>query len=508
MRYLKTEGLLVASLLVVCMIGSSSAFAICAAPRVEQIDFKNNEAVLVDHTKNSKHGETEAAKKITQVDGADEIEWKSPKAEEVKKNWPVAYVRETKMVLEARLSVEPATQKCLETELEEKAKAKLTGETTVGGVAITFTKEWSVEEMKTQFTAHKEFLSTGPIAANNALPNKVFYASMKIKWKFTAKEKVGTIEGASESTHNLYVAMARVLAGTEIYLTLLEHDTLNIEKEEQPPGETRAIAGTWKAFANTSGQIPTMGIAAYNPENGTYVTHAGTALWYYGESATNKTLAEIISEPGSTCPNSSLTATLLEELRGRCETWARVFQDALATEGVGSELVRIRVKYVGACEALGVCWLLVKNWTFGAGNGMEFPYTTSEVTRRDGVAGQGIKNPPAIFNLHYIIKAGPSGSAQLYDPSYGVGPFAGTEGLTGGEKPTVTSVLKEYQKKSVAGSCKFTPAALKEFEELTAKEREEIEKEEKETNLALMCQKAPETRQLTAEVEVGEFKFP
>jgi hypothetical protein len=507
MKYLRAEGLLVASLLVVCMVGSSSAFAKCTAPRVEQVDFKNNEAVLVDHTKNSEHGELEAAKKITSVDGADEVEWKSPKAGEVKKNWPLAYVTETKMVVEARLGVEAENQKCLEKELEAGSKLQVTGETSAGGVNITFKKELSVEEMKTQFTAHKEYLTTGPVVASNALPNKVFYESITIKWIFTAKEKGGvTLEGKTESTHNLYVALARVLSGTEIYLTLLERDTRNIEKEAQPPNETKAISGTWKAFANPSGEIPTMGIVAYNPENGTYVNRSGTVLWYYGETTPNTTLAAFFVNPDDSCPASPFTASLLENLRGRCETWARAFKDALATEGVGSERVLIRIKYAGPCEFR--CWILVKNWTFGLGNGEEFPYTTSEVTRANGVAGQGIKNPPAFFNLHFIVKAGPSGSALLYDPSYGTGPFHGTEGLSGGEKPTVGSVLKEYQKKSVAGSCRFTPGALKEFEELTKKEQEEIEKEEKEFKLALMCQKAPETRQLIGEGEAGEFTFP
>ena len=88
----------------------------------------------------------------------------------------------------------------------------------------------------------------------------------------------------------------------------------------------------------------------------------------------------------------------------------------------------------------------------------EFPYESKAVVDAEGVAGQGVKNPEPFFWDHVIVKAGPSGAASLYDPSYGTGPFNGKEG---GVSPTVESVLKEYQKASISGFCR--PGVLEAF---------------------------------------------
>ncbi len=68
--------------------------------------------------------------------------------------------------------------------------------------------------------------------------------------------------------------------------------------------------------------------------------------------------------------------------------------------------------------------------------GRSFPYIAFDPANRNGgvffgdvfvptefVAGQGNFSPPFLFGNHYIVEIG----VQIYDPSYGLGPFSSTE---------------------------------------------------------------------------------
>lgn len=93
------------------------------------------------------------------------------------------------------------------------------------------------------------------------------------------------------------------------------------------------------------------------------------------------------------------TAALLERLRGTCDWWAAALKNALAVEGIKSEIIQLQVKYAGGerkvCEVGFECAMLVKNWTFKNPGMGEFPYAPAEVVRTKGVPGQGLENPPA-----------------------------------------------------------------------------------------------------------------
>jgi hypothetical protein len=459
------------------------------APRLEQVDFTGNTAVLVDHQKNVT---PEKAIKITEFGGADEIEWKSPKVGEVTKNWPVVYVRNTKVKLEARFALEAATREFLEKNIE--GEPTITGEVMFGGAAITFTKKLTIAEIEAQLAAHKEYLTTGVIESNNALANKVRYESSTIAWKWVVKEKgrANAIEQQlGKSTHNIYTLYAATLAGTTNYLTLLDVATRGIEKEAQPPGEAEAVAGTWKGFSTVEGGVPSVHLRFYNAATGELNT-AGIVMRYYFNVVAGKTLTELykteIEEGGrGGCP-VFFVKELLEKAEGRCGAWALAFQNTLATEGIKSELIGLFVKFGAAgepCFVVNVCTMLVKNWAFGALGAGEFPYEANEMKDAEGAAGQGIKNPSPFFWDHAIVKAGPAGAAALYDPSYGTGPFLGTEGLKEKEKPSPTSVLKEYQTKSIDGFCRPTNPAT------------EIK--------PAKCQKPPAALELSPE---AAFEFP
>jgi hypothetical protein len=512
-RHIKIEGLLVTFLIAAGMIGASSAFAKCPnMPRVEQVTFKNSEPIVVDHKANK-------AEPPTTLKGFDGtlIQWKSPKAGEVTKNWPLAYVKGTEVLVEEiKLAVEPEAKKFFESEAEEPPKPTLTGSTTIKGEKVTFTREFTLAEIKTQLGEHEKYLTTGLLKTSKVLPKEVFFEKIKIKWKWTVKEKGGaTIEpSAGESTHNLYVMNEKPLANTTIFLTLLDLDTLGIEKEKQPPSEEGVISGVWKGFSTVEAGVPRVHIRVYQPEGAEpAVNRTGEVLRYYKTFNAGKTLAELLTEEGTirtSCPGRPTAESLLENLEGRCGTWAYTFKEALATEGVDSEVVGLIVKFGTECvpniaRFIIPCTMLVKNWTFGAGTGGELPYATNEVTDGNGVAGQGVANPVASFWDHAIVKAGPNKGASLYDPSYGSGPFSGKEGLAEGEKPSVESVLKEYQKKSIEGFCAPAKGELEAFEGKSEKEREEAEKEEKNLPPPSRCQKAPAAVQLTT---TGAFTFP
>lgn len=466
------------------------------APRLEQVDFANNASVLVDHRKEVSHErlakkeeEPERALAITEFNGADEIEWKSPKAGEVTKNWPVAYVQGTKPKLTARFALEAGTREFLEKEIE--GEPTVTGETTVAGVALVFTKKFTIAEIEAQLAAHAKFLETGEIESANALANKIRYERSTITWKWAVKVKGRPRlleQGLGASVHNVYVTFAKALEGTTIYLTFLDLDSQGIEKQAQPPKEAEAVAGVWEGFASKGG-IPSLHTRIYNPATGE-IRRTGTILWYYYDIAAGKTLKQHLEaeeEEIRGCAFFTVKA-LLENVQGRCGAWAYTLQNALATEGLGSELIHLFAQFGEKipCAEANSCVMLVKHWTFGELGEPEgvFPYLTTQVTDANGVAGQGVENPPPFFWDHAIVKAGPAGSSALYDPSYGTGPFLGKEGLKEGEKPSETSVLTEYQANSIDGFC-----------------RPEKEKESKPWK----CQKAPAALELKP---TAGFEFP
>jgi len=498
-RHIKKLSLLTACSIAIGLVGMDSALAGCPnMPKVEQINFKGNEAVAIDHQKNSTHEEVELGTlekpiKINEFEGGTSLEWKATKAGVLKKSWPLVYVKGTEMLIEeVALAVEAAAEKFLETEAVEPPKPTLRGETTIKGDKISFTKEFTLAELKAQFTAHKGLLTTGELKTSKTLPDEVFSEEIKIKWKWTVKEKGGaTVEpSAGESAHFLYTTFAKALGSKEIYLTLLDLATDGIEAKSEPPDEEEAISGVWKGFAYSGVGLPEVGIRVFNPAIGLFVDRTGTDLWYYSEVTPKQTLAELVTDEGTrlSCPVPAEAKSLLEHLEGRCGTWASTFGEALATEGIKSEEVGLFVKFGPKCKDDGECVMLIKNWGFGALKEEEFPYTTSEATDEVGVPGQGVKNPVPFFWDHAIVKAGPSGSAALYDPSYGTGPFHGSikEGET-----AVESVLKEYQKKSIDGFCAPTEGEAKKFEEKSEAERKKALEEEKGVPEPSRCQKAP-----------------
>jgi hypothetical protein len=404
------------------------------APTVEEVDFKNNKEVYIDH-QNDATGESALA--IDEVGAKNSVEWQTSTIAGDTKNWPVAFVRGTKPKLVAQFALKKPTEEFIAKKLE--GNVTVIGEYTVGGAAL----KLETEVTKAELEAHKGFFETPEFEAKNtALPNKVLYGNSTITWKWKLKEagQPAFEQGLGDTSHNFYLTFAAPLAGAKTYLTLLDLATKGIEKENQPPTEAEAINGIWSEFKTLS-----IGLRWYEIEPGT-LHRGGQILDYYEQHETvGETLEQVDEADGDECKIAEV-AGLLEEAKGQCGAWAKAFAFALANEGISSVVLNVQAKFgaVGEkCEALGACNMLINNWKFegAGGSGVpKFPWAADEIKDVAGLAGQGIANPPAVFGNHIVVEA-KKGGKTLYDPSYGTGPFAGAE------------PLNELQQKDVAGFC-------------------------------------------------------
>jgi hypothetical protein len=426
------------------------------AARPERVDFEDNQAVLIDHTADTLHGESEAALSINEVGGNNTVEWESTERGKVNKNWPVVYVKgENAKLAEARFAVEKATREYLETKVE--GLIEITGETAVGGTSMKFSKQIKVAEIKTQLELFG-YIYIEKIGSSAALPSKVLKSFATITWKWLLKEIGRATEIEQElgkSTHNFYLLYAKPLAGTTLYFTLLDLDTIEISKQEEPLNSEKVIKGVWEGFKNktkeggcTTLECSTVHIRTYNTSTGEVLRAETSVLWYYEPITPGLRLNEYRALGAAVCGGRFRVRQLLATLAGECGAWARAFKNALATEGIESTQLRIYVKYgEGVCLALYECRMLVKLWHFvekGSSGEASFPWKESEVEDENGLTGQGVENPRSFFINHQIIEVG----NDLYDPSYGSEPVGdGKEGETAAN-------LEKYQEQSITGFCR------------------------------------------------------
>ncbi len=445
------------------------------APRTEQIDFGGNEEVLIDHTKSASHEEVkklyeelvkpESAKGIEAVNGKDKVEWKSPNAGEVKKNWPLVYPKATTMeLLETRLALPPATQIFLKKKLE--GEVTVIGKTKVAGVAIEFEQKLTEMQAKEQMEgANPEYLKLPKVTASAALPAEVRYEQITITWKWKAKARGGALfeQALGTSTHNLYMTYGKAVS-EPIYFTLLAESTVQIEKISTKPTRAQVISGVWNAFKN----LPGIHVWIYNPESATgEIQQTKDELWYYEEMPAKETLNQVRGSEAKTIAavlGLFLTSQLLEYLEGECGAWQQALVQALEAEGVEATSIKVVVKFEKnaekVCEAAGTCDMLVNNWKF-AGGKVGLAYSEKEVEKLKGIAGEGVKTPSSFFINHQIVEVKNEKEekkvSEIYDPAYGTGPIVSAKGkkersFEAGEE--AQEIRSEYQKKAIYGFCK------------------------------------------------------
>jgi hypothetical protein len=415
---------------------------------VEQVNFLNNIEVLVDH-QNNKTGEK--AIKLEEYGEKNNAEWVANK-----KNWPLAYVKDSKIRLTARFALSAATRKFLKEEIEPLSTVPVIGEMFVGGSMLTFKRTLAVKEIEEQLAepGHENYIEMKEVESVGALPNEVraFEIGARngavIYWNWTVKKKKVAFEQAlGFSNQNLYLTLATAVQqkreGVEkavpVYLTVLDLDTQGIEKTAtaQPPSETEAISGVWSEFDTRN-----LGIRWYEISTGT-IHRGGFPLEYYEEIPLGKNPKEV-AEEGFSCTVTG-AAGLLENEKGQCHAWSELFSFALADEGLSSVTQEIFAELsepAEKCNEARHCWFLVNNWKFNPPEKEPpFPFPYKQVEDLEGLEGQGgIKNPTSVFIKHFLVEA-KKGSEKLYDPSYGSEPVAGAKRL------------KEYQEKYIAGFC-------------------------------------------------------
>jgi hypothetical protein len=457
------------SIALLAVFGVAAAQASAAAaeppppPKIEQVNFTNNENVLVDHTKapnlarlKKKEEAPEAAREITSLNALEEgtatSEWQSLKGTELKKSWPVAYPKTTIMkIANTRLALEPGAQAFLKEKLE--GPVTVIGETIVGAVPIKFEQKVTEVEVKLQMEKHPAYLEAVEVGnASAALPNQVTFNKITVKWKWRLKEKGGAAfeQPTGESAHNLYLIYKEVLAGAggikKIFFTLLAQDTEMIANKFETSAQV--VEGVWKGFSK--GNEPAgMPVWTYVPATGAFEKQKEN-MAYYEEMPLESLNKVRTAEEKAFAIEKNLTSQLLENLDGECGAWQEAFNKALKTEGIAA----VNIIFVPTTGTN----MLVKNWSI-PNAGKEFPNKEENVKKEAGVAGQAVATPSSFFVNHQVVEV----EKKLYDPSYATTPLAGKEGKEGplGKGKEAEEIQKTYRERNISGFCKSNGVEFK-----------------------------------------------
>jgi len=454
---------------------------VAARPPLEQVHFLNPSLpVIVDHPVD-KNGAEEPEKQLSTwpVPGEDTVQWKTKTRQpKISKNWPVAYVQGKTPQLEAKFSPNALTRRLVNNGTIE--EAIITGKTSILGKAlevepVTITNA----TLRTQVAGANGKIETGPTTMTEDLPKENGYEKITITWEW--RLRIGGVLGAAQplgqSTHNFYV-LYKEPAGIPntfaerggMYLTILDIASKGkiASSRAFTKDESDTIGGVWDGLTNRVGGAGTplkTVIRNYEPAKGTI--SEGNVMRYWPErvlapisknlavtEANRNQIPLVISyyltkpKPGRALPGS------LYSTSGECKTWAELLVGALSYEGIKSSRVLITPRVIQIWPGLRIAVanrFLVKNWTFNKPNPGE-ANTFGEVTRAAGAVAQGQENPWAFFGNHVItlIENAETGRNELYDASYGLGPF--TFNRRAPNEVTATP-LTEYQESALAGFC-------------------------------------------------------
>jgi hypothetical protein len=388
---------------------------------VERVDFTNGMPVILDDQNNIA---PEAAEAIEEATGHNDIEWEySPTSKETTKSWPLAYVQATTPEVKARFDLPTATkQLILEKRLE--GSVAITGQTTLAGESLTFTKEFaSVEELETQVLKHESYIEIeSPIKASKPFPEKVGYESMEIKWTWTVKvkgESSAVTESLGSSRLNLFLTYAKPAvtpcqtvaeaesdskevaekegtgACTPIYFTSLVATETHLEHSGLPV-EEEIINSAWDQFRRSGNEyympftdpwrisvppilVPIARSIQYRPQGPGVGTWVSVPWWWYRNEAGNWTqvwgykyyqpvwpgrTAAANVEPRGGC---GTYAELLVLHIGTCGAFAEAFATALRDQNIPVETINLIVNFGNnnrPCNEneLAVCSMLIPNW--------------------------------------------------------------------------------------------------------------------------------------------------
>jgi hypothetical protein len=254
----------------------------------------------------------------------------------------------------------------------------LRGRATVGTATLEWTCTVSVSPGSID-------VSTPSMTSSAPLPNVVAcYDPLTIAWEANA---AGTgWMGAGTTTHLVYAVLGAP-AGT-VHWTLVD---LSCRAAQGATTEAAVVSQSFVPFTTRA------------------LTRKrdGVGLTYWNPSTT-------------TCTNTRLLLASADG-SGQCGSWAELLVDTFKVHGITSAdkvvVVVTTTAWTSSSEGF-----LVKNWQWNAGT-HPAPWTHAmwtEVVNQPGIPGQRNPEPPPAFFNHFVVTHG----GQLYDPSYGGGPFA------------------------------------------------------------------------------------
>ena len=304
------------------------------------------------------------------------------------RNYPICFTRNTKMSASVKWNIDIGS---------------ITPEP---AIIIEGTGPGDLKFLKTlaSFSEDGNYLISGVMECPNSFPDEIdIMEPMTIKWRLTLDGGFNWFD--TYSHNNTYVTLGNTWDPT---MNPLYHTSVHIgcENAEGKSSPNDLITGVWSAFSG--GHVKRVD---------------NTALEYYGSPARPYDL--------------NLTARTLESLlllgSGRCSAFQALFINILRVQGcdnlVASALnIREDVSYVnqattayqqkygnppsvdGYNEIEDI--FFVEDWDLDSSDKWD-------AIDQSGIAGQGNINPLAVFSTHALVQIG----TQIYDPSYGTGPF-------------------------------------------------------------------------------------
>ncbi|MEM4302254.1 MAG: cadherin-like domain-containing protein, partial [Candidatus Caldarchaeum sp.] len=263
------------------------------------------------------------------------------------------------------------------------------------------------------------------LTAATAFPKKVkAYPEFQLSWQASSQSANAGWANIGTTKNPVYLTFSSPVAGLTLYHTLVH---LGSTAAEGADTEDLVKTKVWDEFKDLN------------------VTNYGGDRLHYYKKYTNGNLD---------------TEALLTHKDGQCGSWASLFLDVLKAQGISwmNNFVKVEVdgtQLLTADERMRVLdyGFLVKHWNFaGAGKARDavdasgdpvmmgllakFPYinvpkpdfigdTTykwhyADVTDREGIPGQGERNPASWFNNHQFVQMQTATGVRWYDPSYGV----------------------------------------------------------------------------------------
>ena len=282
------------------------------------------------------------------------------------------------------------------------------------------------------------------LTATQPLPNTVrFYNPYTIAWQLALDEagEVFTPNGASDN--RVYVTLNDPEpvtpliggAGALLYETVID---VAVRNADGLADMSSIILGIYNDFTDRS--VARKAMDGFNKPGGEVLQY-----WAPADDPINGAIGTFCQGMGTMLDPSEPSG--IENI-GTCTAWADFLKNVLVVHGVPT-VSRLRAHSVHENER---AFLLVRNWQFNELGSLapycpELPFVgpynihstdknesilsgLNELVDLPGAPGQNNSDPPAVFNLHWIVGIGgtlsPGGiwtTGVLLDPSYGTGPF-------------------------------------------------------------------------------------